>query len=81
MNEAKERCRTYGANPVWDEKLGQYYAEYEYQGSTFKIWLEENASLEKKLQLMRDNKLAGLASWKLGLEADSVWELIMQYME
>ena len=58
----------------------QYYAEYESGGNTYKIWLEEEKSLEEKLKVIMDNNVAGIASWKLGLEKSSVWSVILKYV-
>ena len=38
-------------------------------------------SLEEKLKLFQKYELAGVAEWKLGLERNSVWDLIEQYLE
>ena len=37
------------------------------------------ASMEEKLKLMKEYKLAGVAAWKLGLEKSDVWDLIVKY--
>jgi spore germination protein YaaH len=64
----------------WDNETMQYYAEYESGGKTYKIWLEEEKSLEEKLKVIMENKVAGIASWKLGLEKSSVWNVILKYV-
>ena len=63
-----------------DEKAGQNYAQWEVNGAIHKIWLEDEASLEAKLQLMKEYHLAGHAAWRLGYEKSSVWELILKYV-
>ena len=37
-------------------------------------------SLEAKLKVIQENKLAGVAEWSLGKEESSVWKLISQYV-
>lgn len=64
----------------WDNETKQYYAEYESGGKTYKIWLEEEKSLEEKLKVIMENNVAGIASWKLGLEKSSVWNVILKYV-
>lgn len=64
----------------WDNETKQYYAEYESGGKTYKIWLEEEKSLEEKLKVITENNVAGIASWKLGLEKSSVWNVILKYV-
>ena len=37
--------------------------------------------LAKYLQFMQDNKLAGAAFWRLGVESDGIWEVISLYIK
>jgi spore germination protein YaaH len=69
-----------GLTPVWDELTGQYYATYEIDGIGYEIWLEEDASIEEKMKLIDEFELAGVASWKLGLEKQSIWDTIIKYV-
>ena len=81
MYEAQKRVKGAGAKAEWDETAKQYYAEWKgSDGATYKIWLEEEKSLEEKLKLMKENKLAGTAAWKLGFETSDIWELILKYV-
>lgn len=61
--------------PVWDEVTRQYYAEYEKDGATCKMWLEEVQSLQEKIAYIRKAELAGVAAWRLGFEPEEVWAL------
>lgn len=81
MSEAESRVAANGATLNWLDDCGQYYAEYEHNGNTYKIWLEDQNSIEKKLEVMTTNNLAGAAFWKLGYEKNSVWDTIMKYMK
>ncbi|MCD8108703.1 MAG: glycosyl hydrolase family 18 protein [Clostridiales bacterium] len=81
MSEAESRVAANGATYQWLEDCGQYYAEYEYGGSTYKIWMEDQNSIEKKLEVMQSNGLAGAAFWKLGFEKNTVWDTIVKFME
>ncbi|MCD7982136.1 MAG: glycosyl hydrolase family 18 protein [Clostridiales bacterium] len=81
MSEAEARVNANGADYEWLEDCGQYYAEYEYDGSTYKIWLEDQNSIEKKLEVMQSYGLAGASFWKLGFEKNTVWDTIAKFME
>ncbi len=61
--------------PVWDEVTRQYYAEYEKDGATCKMWLEDVQSLQEKIAYIRKAELAGVAAWRLGFEPEEVWPL------
>jgi spore germination protein YaaH len=80
MQTVENRYTANGAQAVWSEEDGQYIAEYESEGKTYKIWVENEASLEEKLKVMKQNNLAGAAYWKLGLERPSAWDTIIKYV-
>ena len=80
MDEAAQVVKDAGAQAHWDEQTGQNYAEWEADGGTYKIWLEDSQSLEEKLKVIKSNNLAGVAEWSLGMESSGVWDLILQYV-
>ena len=80
MDEAVETLQNAGVQAEWDDNTKQNYAQWEADGGTYKIWLEDSTSLEEKLKLIKQNKLAGVAEWRLGWENSSVWDLILQYV-
>lgn len=80
MQTVENRYTVNGAQASWDETAGQYYVEYENGGKTYKIWIENEASLEEKLKVMKENSLAGAAYWKMGLERISAWDTIIKYV-
>jgi spore germination protein YaaH len=69
-----------GAEKTWSDEYGQYYAEYTAEGNTYKIWLENEDSIELKAALIREYNLAGIAAWKLGLERQDIWDIILRYV-
>lgn len=69
-----------GVEPVWDEVTGQYYGEFEKDGAVYKMWLEEDESIEAKLKLIDAAGVKGIAGWKLGLEKESIWNVIIKYV-
>lgn len=80
MEEAWNMVSVNGAEAVWSEEDGQYYAEYVNEGLTYKIWLEEKESMELRLKAAKKKKLAGMSFWKLGLEEKSLWDTIIKYI-
>lgn len=69
-----------GLTPVWQEEIGLNYCEYEADGAVYKMWLEDAQSIERKLEVMSGNNLAGAAFWKLGLENSQIWDVILKYI-
>ena len=60
----------------WDEDLKQYYVEYTQSGSTYKMWIEDEKSIEEKLNLITQYNLAGAAFWEKDMESDDIWNLV-----
>nr|MCR5387659.1 glycosyl hydrolase family 18 [Lachnospiraceae bacterium] len=81
MAEARKRIEANGADITWLPDVAQNYSEYEKNGITYKVWLEDARSLEKKLDVLKENNLAGAAFWKAGLETHDVWETINSYFK
>lgn len=65
-----------GVNASWDEETAQNYVEYEKDGTVYKMWMEDEASLTRKLQIISEANVAGVAAWRLGYESDEIWPLI-----
>lgn len=66
------------AKITWDDSLKQNLAEYEKNGKSYKVWMEDEQSLKYKLELVKKYNLAGGAFWRKGQEIDSVWKLIKE---
>ena len=81
MSQAGQSVENMGMTSAWDEKTSQNYAELETGSGKYQMWLEDEQSLEEKLKLFQKYELAGVAEWKLGLERNSVWDLIEQYLK
>ena len=81
MNQAQQTLENNQVESSWDETTGQNYAQFNGEsGELYQIWLEDTESLTRKLELIKNYDLGGVAEWKLGLEDDSVWDLIAKYI-
>lgn len=80
MQTVENRYTENGAQAIWSKEDGQYVSEYQNGDKTYKIWIENEASLEEKLKVMKEHKLAGAAYWKLGFERQSAWDTIIKYV-
>lgn len=80
MGDAAAAVENAGAQAAWDDATKQNYAEWEADGGKYKIWLEDTQSLEEKLKVIRENNLAGVAEWSLGMEESEVWDVILRYI-
>lgn len=66
------------ATKQWREELQQYYIEYEKNGYICKMWVEDEKSFEKKIELVEKYNLAGAGYWRKGFEDESIWNLIKE---
>ena len=80
METAKAKVTESGAELTWDEEAQQNYASWTVNTANYKIWLEDEQSIEPKLKLMKEYKLAGTAAWALGQEKSEIWTLIQKYI-
>ncbi len=62
----------------WDDTIGQYYGSIETNEGTKHIWLEDDKSLELKINYMKEKNLAGVAGWRLGLDSKEIWETVIK---
>ncbi len=66
---------------VWDEESGQNYAEYKEGGVTYKIWIEDDESINLKSSLVHKYDLAGAASWRKGFESEDIWAVLQDNLK
>lgn len=60
----------------WQDELGLYYGELATDNGVQTIWLEDERSLELKMDLIGEYGLAGVAGWKLGLDTEEIWDIV-----
>ena len=81
LSSAESVLQSNSATPKWDEETSQYYAEFKADGAKYKIWLEEETSLSKKMETVMAKNVAGIAFWKLGFERMATWTTIEKYVK
>lgn len=80
MDTAEEFVRAHNIMVEWNEETCQNYGEYTADGSLFQVWLEDERSIEVKLNIMDKYKIAGVACWRLGFEKPEIWDQMEEYM-
>ena len=73
---AKKWVEEKGIQLEWDEELGQYYTQAETEDGESMLWMEEEESISRKMDLIWENHLAGVACWKLGFETQELWDIV-----
>ena len=81
ISDAKKWVEDNQAQLIWDDALGQYYAEVINADGEQYIWMEEEESLGLKIDLIREYDLAGVACWKLGFEPADIWDVVNRVKE
>lgn len=80
MEMAQQYIEEHGITTRWDEETCQNYGEYQSGDSYYQVWLEDADSIRVKLNIMEKYEIAGVAEWKLGFEAASIWDVIEEYV-
>ncbi|MBE4908597.1 peptidoglycan hydrolase [Bacillus luteolus] len=75
MDVIREWIEERNLTPNYDEATGQNYVEYrnEEEKATYKIWIEDELSLQKRGQLVHKYNLAGVATWSRFFANDLGW--------
>lgn len=81
MQAAEKLVSENNAVKKWDAASGQYFATYNKDGAVYKIWLEDETSIRLRVDLANQYELAGVASWKMGLEKPEIWNIIQTTMK
>lgn len=80
MVNAKRWVEGKGIELSWDEETGQYYGELTSNNTFYQIWMEDEESINAKLNMMLSYNLGGVGAWRLGYEPATVWPLIKAYV-
>lgn len=80
MDIAEQFVANHSIELRWDEKTCQNYGEIQEGEIFYQVWLEDEQSIETKLNIMDKYQIGGVAAWKLGFEKKSIWEVIGAYL-
>ena len=80
MATAAAYVKDHNIDMQWDETTCQKYGEYTSGGTIHQVWLEDAESIKVKLSVMESFGVAGVASWRLGMETPEIWDVIADYL-
>lgn len=66
------------AERIWNDDVKQYYVEYQKSGATYKMWIEDEKSIEAKFDLLNKYNLAGAAYWAKDRETQNIWNIVSE---
>lgn len=81
MEKARQVLEENDSQITWNDEVKQYYGDYKDNNITYKIWLEEERSIEEKLKLAVKYDLVGISGWKIGLEKKEIWDVLVKYLD
>jgi spore germination protein YaaH len=76
MEEVADWIKEKQVTPTYDEESGQQYVEWTDKNKTYKIWLEDELSLQKRAGFVHKYQLAGIASWSEHFASEEIWKEI-----
>ena len=79
MRQIPSYLSNHRLTPQWSDELGQNYTEYTDGDVKHMLWIEDEESIVRKLELMKGHNLAGGAFWAMTFGPDSIWETFGQY--
>ena len=81
MNSAKLYLKANNLKTSLDNSSGQNYINYTKGITTYKMWLEDEASVIKKVELVNEYGLGGVSVYKSGMETKNVYNIIQTNIE
>lgn len=76
MQTAAAWVKNNNAELEWDDSTGQYYCEKDTSEGIKMMWLEDEKSLELKMDAVKKSGITGVAIWKLNMETPIVWDIL-----
>lgn len=81
MKRAEEFLTEKGISAQWDDTTCQNYVTYTEEGVTYHMWLEDERSIETKLNVMKNYDIGGVSGWRLGFEKEVIWDKIAAFVQ
>lgn len=78
MDTAQARIAEAGAQVTYDAEQGLNYATWTEGNRVMKIWLEDETSMQARIDLIHKYNLAGIASWSMKFESADMWPFIAE---
>lgn len=80
MGQTRRWLRENRLEPVFDPATGQHFAELQEEGRRHLLWLEDETSLQQRVELVHKYGLAGIAAWQRGFAKEDIWPVLKEYL-
>ncbi|WP_166245136.1 glycosyl hydrolase family 18 protein [Paenibacillus turpanensis] len=81
MDAVKRLMEERKLTPVYKEEAGQDYIEFKDGDTLQRVWIENEASIRKRVELVHKYGLAGVATWRRGFERPEIWNTIQDELK
>ncbi|HHW05964.1 MAG TPA: SH3 domain-containing protein [Clostridia bacterium] len=81
MRQTQKWLQENRLEPILDPATGQHFAELEQDGQRYLLWLEDEVSLQQRIELVHKYGLAGIAAWQRGFAKEEIWPAIKEYLK
>lgn len=80
MQQAQEWMQERNLEASYDDASGQRYVEWQddQTNTIYRIWLEDDVSLQKRVDLAKKYNLAGIGTWSRFFADDTAWHTLQQ---
>ena len=68
----------YNLEKKWDDNAKQYYIEYQKDGATYKMWIQDASSISARIDLVNKYGLKGAGFWEKDRETPDVWQVVKE---
>ncbi|WP_305025026.1 glycosyl hydrolase family 18 protein [Paenibacillus lacisoli] len=81
MESAQNILQDQKLKPQFLKDIGQNYVEYQAKEGLRRIWLEDEESLNRRVELAESLKLAGIATWTRSLASSDAWNVLKTFQK
>ncbi|WP_324254086.1 glycosyl hydrolase family 18 protein [Paenibacillus sp. 1001270B_150601_E10] len=76
MTGIKEWLQEHKVTPQFLEDVGQHYAEVTVNGERLRVWIEDETSIQARIDMAKRMELAGVATWARTFGDESLWDML-----
>lgn len=76
--QSADRAKKHGVEILFDEENKVPHYQYTANGVRHEVYLENGKSLQPKMEYAKEQKLHGVAIWRVGMEDPTIWDSLIK---
>lgn len=76
--QSADRAKKHGVEVLFDEENKVPHFQYTADGVRHEVYLENAKSLQPKMEYAKEQKLHGVAIWRIGMEDPAIWDSLIK---